>query len=179
MVRANLVAETDSGSVADSMGGIFEGIISLDLHHDVNSDVPGSISMRFVMLRKSGRWCPSLPTAHPKTRRTIPIERLRELPSDLHDAITFPSLTVQTHSHSGRGWKARTRGRRSRLANERDRKGMIARALARVMPRVRLPENSRPPQPLDWCHRTIVTHVSQPRKTTRASYTCAGRANTT
>ena len=70
MVRANLVAETDSGSVADSMGGIFEGIISLDLHHDVNSDVPGSISMRFVMLRKSGRWCPSLPTGHPKTRRS-------------------------------------------------------------------------------------------------------------
>lgn len=88
-VRANMIVETDSGSVADSVNGVYEGTISLDLHHDTNIDIPGSISLRFVSLRSAPRWVLLTTDSLPEDPSDdLPIESLRKLPRDMHDAIT-------------------------------------------------------------------------------------------
>lgn len=88
-VRANMIAETDSGSVADSASGIYEGIISLDLHNDTNTEIPGSITLRFVSLRNAPRWVLLTTDGLPEDPSDeLPIELLRKLPRDLHDGIT-------------------------------------------------------------------------------------------
>ena len=88
-VRANLIAATDSGSVADSVNGVYEGTMSLDLHHDTITDIPGSITLRFVSLRSSPHWVLLTTDGLPEDPSDdLPIEMLRKLPTDLHDAIT-------------------------------------------------------------------------------------------
>ncbi|CAN5322837.1 hypothetical protein BH09GEM1_BH09GEM1_33360 [soil metagenome] len=88
-IRANLLAEPDSGSAADSVQGIYEGIISLDLHHDSITDIPGTLSLRFVNLRNSPRWVLLTTDGLPEDPSdTLPIESLQRLPHNLHNAIT-------------------------------------------------------------------------------------------
>ena len=103
-VRANMLAETDSGSVADSVSGIYEGIISLDLHHDTIDDIPGSLTLRFVSLRNQPRWVLLTTDGLPEDPSDdLPIEMLRMLPRDLHDGI---SASFASHSDAFAYWKA-------------------------------------------------------------------------
>ena len=88
-VRANMIAETDSGSVADSVQGVYEGIISLDLHHDTNTEMPGSVALRFVRLRSAPQWVLLTTDGLPEDPSDdLPIELLQKLPRDFHEAIT-------------------------------------------------------------------------------------------
>jgi hypothetical protein len=92
-VRANLIAEADSGSVADSVSGVYEGIIALDLHHDIITDIPESISLRFARTRNAPQWVLLTTDGLPEDPSDdLPVESLRKLPEELHEGITasFP-----------------------------------------------------------------------------------------
>ena len=106
-VRPNLVVRTDSGTVDDSTRGVYEGILSLDFHHDVEEEVPPSLSLRFVSFRESPKWVllttdglPEDPSAE------MPLETIRKLPRDLHDAMRAP---FADHADAFEFWKAHER----------------------------------------------------------------------
>jgi hypothetical protein len=102
-VRPTLIVRTDSGTVADSVSGIYEGVLSMDFHHDVQEDAPSSVSLRFVNLRDSPKWIllttdsfPEDPTAE------VPLEAIRKHPRELHDAML---ASFADHAEAFDFWK--------------------------------------------------------------------------
>ena len=103
-VRPTLIVRTDSGSVADSVSGIYEGTISMDFHHDLQDDVPSSVSLRFVKLRASPKWILLTTDGYPEDPTPdIPLEAIRKHPRELHEAVL---ASFVDHADAFEFWKA-------------------------------------------------------------------------
>ena len=106
-VRPNLVAHVESGTVADSARGVYEGILSLDLHHDVLEDVAPVVSLRFVNLRDSPNWVLLTTDTYPEDPSAeTPLESIRQHPHELHDAIL---ASFSDRADAFEFWKAQER----------------------------------------------------------------------
>ena len=106
-VRPNLVVHTDSGSVDDSTSGVYEATLSLDFHHDVEEQVPPSLSLRFVSFRDAPNWVLLTTDGLPEDPSPdLTLETIRRLPRELHDAMLAP---FADHADAFDFWKAHER----------------------------------------------------------------------